>query len=69
MLHSHKFLKTLLSKAVKKMQLNKQLEPLKMLLLLVCPALSFNVSRLCEFGDVVAIRCQPNTNVRKCFKL
>jgi hypothetical protein len=33
------------------MQLNKQLEPLKMLLLLVCPALSFNVFRLGDVAD------------------
>jgi hypothetical protein len=63
MLHTHIFLKTLLSIAVKKMQLNKQLEPLKMLLLLVCPALSFNVLHASDGRDTEAPNCIPITNL------
>ena len=69
MLHTHIFLKTLLSIAVKKMQLNKQLEPLKMLLLLVCPALSFNVLRASEGRETKALNCKPITNLKEISEL
>jgi hypothetical protein len=63
MLHIHKFLKTLLSIAVKKMQLNKQQIFLKMLLLLGRLAFTLNVFGLSVEGDVDAFHCQPTTKI------
>jgi hypothetical protein len=63
MLHIHKFLKTLLSIAVKKMQLNKPQIFLKMLLHLGRLAFTLNVFGLSVEGDVDAFHCQPTTKI------